>query len=197
MLDFLSSSNLPALLSHYGYAVYFPLTIAEGPIVAIIAGLFVSLGYFNFSIVYILALLGDLAGDVIYYFIGRWGGERILKKGKFLGIKTANLEKLKNYFTKHVGKTLLFGKWTQSVGAPILIAAGMAGVPMGKYLFFNILGSIPKVLAFITVGYYFGQAYVQIGKYLEYGMFSLFIAVALSVLIYWFAKKFKNKVEED
>jgi membrane protein DedA with SNARE-associated domain len=197
VFDFLSASNIPALLNHYGYAIYFPLTIIEGPIAAIIAGFFVSLNYFNFFIVYILALLGDLVGDIIYYLIGHWGGQRILKRGSFLGIKISHLDKLENYFTNHVGKTLLFGKWTQSIGAPILISAGMARVPMGEYLFFNIIGTLPKVLVFILVGYYFGQAYAQIDEYLGYGMLSLFVAIVLSVLIYWSAKKFKNKIKEN
>ena len=48
---------------------------------------------------------------------------------------------------------------TQALGSPILVAAGIAKAPFGKYILYNTLGSLPKVILFQVIGYYFGKSY--------------------------------------
>ncbi|MFH1192739.1 MAG: DedA family protein [Candidatus Jorgensenbacteria bacterium] len=193
MIALTSPSGILLLLTTYGYAVFLLLATAEGPIATVIAGFLASLGYFNAVIVYFVAVAGDLIGDILYYAAGRWGGNRIVARGHFFNIKAERLETLERHFETHAGKTLLFGKWTQSIGAPILLAAGMARVPFKKYLWFNMLGTLPKVLILVLIGYHFGRAYEQIDKYLGYAVTSIFIVVVLAVAAYCSVKYFRKK----
>ena len=109
-------------------------------------------------------------------------------------IKTEQLGRLQKHFQSHAGKIMLFGKWTQSVGAPILLAAGMARVSLKKYFFFNIIGSLPKVYIFLIIGIYFGRAYQQIDKYFGYAMLSIFFAIILIFITYLLVKRFKKNI---
>lgn len=195
MFDLIPLGKILSLLISYRYAVFFPLTIIEGPIVTIIAGFLSSLGYFNFLFLYIIALAGDLIGDVLYYSLGRWGSSRLLSKASFLGINSGQLGKLERHFELHAGKTLLFGKWTQTVGAVILTAAGMSRMRFNKYIFFNAIGSIPKCFIFLIIGYYFGQAYAQINTYFGYAALSIILAIALAAGVYLFVKWFKKRAK--
>ncbi len=197
MLNFITADNISFLLMHYGYFILFPIMVAEGPIATIIAGFLSSLGYFNFFVVYVVAFLGDITGDVIYYLIGRWGKKRIINNGKFLGIKLKNIEKIEEHFKNHSGKTLLFGKLTHSVGAPILIAAGMAKIKISKFIVYNVVGSIPKTLVFLLIGYYFGSAYNKIDKYFGYFSILMLVIIILAVVIYFYIKKNKEKINID
>ncbi|PIW76187.1 MAG: hypothetical protein CO001_02695 [Candidatus Portnoybacteria bacterium CG_4_8_14_3_um_filter_40_10] len=194
MFNLISSGKILLLLMAYRYAIFFPLTVIEGPIVTVIAGFLCSIGFFNFWLVYAIAMAGDIVGDALFYLLGRWGGERILKRGRFLWIKTEQLGRLQKHFQSHVGKIMLFGKWTQSVGAPILLAAGMARVSLKKYFFFNIIGSLPKVYIFLIIGIYFGRAYQQIDKYFGYAMLSIFFAIILIFITYLLVKRFKKNI---
>ncbi len=193
MLGFLSTPSIIALLTAHRYAIYFPITIIEGPIVTIVAGFLSSLGYLDFLIIYLMAILGDLIGDVILYSIGHFGSKKILKNGKFLWIKSEQLVKIESHFQFHAGKTLLFGKWTQHLGTPILIASGMAKMPMNKFLTFNLAGTVPKVLIFLLIGYYFGQAYDKINNYLGYASISMAIAIILTVVYFLIMRSRKMK----
>jgi len=184
MLGFLTAGKIFSLLLAYRYAIFFPLAVAEGPIVTIIAGFLTSLGYFNFLVIYILAVVGDIVGDVIYYFIGRWGGRRIMERGRFLWLRAEEFTKIENHFFNHAGKTLLFGKWTHSVGAIILTAAGMSRMPLGKFVFYNTAGSIPKSLALMIVGFYFGRAYQQIDKYFGFGALIMLVIIIVVTAAY-------------
>jgi membrane protein DedA with SNARE-associated domain len=190
----ISTGNLQWLMT-YGYIIYFPLTLIEGPIVTVIAGFLVSLGYLNFAIIYLLAIGGDLTGDMLYYAIGRWGGKRIMRRGRFLHIKADQLERIHKYFQEHAGRALLFGKWTHSAGGVILVSAGMGRLPVKTFLFYNFIGTVPKSLAFLLIGYYFGRAYREIDRYFDYTAVALFIIMVLAAAAYIFAKRLRNDIK--
>jgi len=183
------------LITKYGYFILFPLATIEGPIITVIGGFLASLGFLNAFIVYGVVIMGDLVGDVIFYAIGRWGGRKFVEKwGQYIGVTPERVLHLEKHFEKHNVKTILFGKWTQSVGFAILMAAGMAKAPFKKFIWLNLIGSLPKSLAFLLIGYYFGQAYQQIDKYFGYATMSMFFVIILAAAIYFFVKKFKSNV---
>jgi membrane protein DedA with SNARE-associated domain len=162
---------LPQLLSwliQYRYLLLLPIVVVEGPIITVIAGFLVSLGYLDFILAYGLAVTGDLFGDTLYYLAGRIGADRFVKGwGRCLCITWDQIDRLKQHFARHVGKTLLLGKLTQGAGGLILVAAGAAEVPYPVFLWFNLLGTLPKSLALLLVGFYFGHAYRRISAYLN------------------------------
>ncbi len=193
MINYLFANDMPSLLIHYGYFIYLPLAVIEGPIITVVAGFLASLGYFNALVIYGLAILGDLIGDMLYYVLGSRGNEYLLKRKRFLWINIEQLKKLENHFDKHLGKTIILGKWTHAVGAPILIAAGMARASIKKFILFNIIGTAPKILAFLIIGYYFGQAYKRIDAYFTYAAAIIFFIIILIAIIYFLAKIFKRE----
>ncbi len=160
----------------YRYWLLFPIVVAEGPIVTVVAGFLVFLGQMNFWIVYGLVLLGDLTGDTLYYGLGRGGKAAIRRWGKFVGLSEKLVEKLERHFHKHAGKTLLLGKLAHGFGGPVLVAAGLARMPYTEFLFYNLVATAPKSFALLLVGYYSGGAFVQMNHYL-----TLFGAVFLGI----------------
>ena len=92
----LPSQEFMRLLPYWGYPTMLLLMTLEGPIVTIIAAFLASMGYFNVFAVFGLSVLGDVLGDIVLYFIGYFGGYRILSKAeKFLKIKESVVEKLR------------------------------------------------------------------------------------------------------
>jgi membrane protein DedA with SNARE-associated domain len=62
------------ILEKYKYWLIFPIVIIEGPIIVVISGFLVYLGFLNAYITYIILVIGDSIGDSMYYAIGRYGG---------------------------------------------------------------------------------------------------------------------------
>lgn len=194
---FFTFSQIINWLLHYKYFVLFPVTIIEGPIVTVIAGFLSSLGYLNVVIVYLLAVIGDLVGDSIYYSIGKWGKRGFIKRwGKYIGLNEDRIGHLEGHFQKHSGKTLIIGKWSHAVGAVVLIAAGVAEMSFWRFVWFNFIASIPKSLIFIFIGFYFGQAYSRIAQYLDYVAIIMIALTIALIAIYFIAKKISSKYEE-
>lgn len=176
----------------YKYAVLAPFMIVEGPIVTVLASFLAAQGYLNPYLVYAIAVGGDIIGDTIYYFIGYFGRRRFLSRGSFLGINQERMEKLERFYENHAGKTFLFGKWTQSLGFAILIAAGLAEVPFGKYIILNTLGTVPKVLLFVIVGYFFGSNYEAISRVFDQVGIAFAVLVGIGLIIF-FHRRHLNK----
>ncbi len=187
-------TSVMSFILHYGYIVIFPIAIAEGPIITATGGFLVSQGYFNFYIMYVVLVIGDLGGDVIYYLLGRFG--HILAKskiGKKIGIKDHHLDKVSGHFDIHSGKTLIFGKLTHSLGAFILTGAGVAKMPIGKFLWYNLLGTLPKALALMLIGYYFGYAFEKIDTIMGKTIFILGVVLVGAMIVYSIHYYFKQK----
>ena len=189
---FLDLNNIVSWLLYYKYAVLFPITIIEGPIITIIAGFLSSQGYLNIFAIYGVVVAGDIVGDVIYYLIGSYGGRRFITRwGYLFRLSMEEITKLENHFANHSGKTLLFGKISHAIGAPILVAAGMAKIPLEKLVWFNFWATLPKSLVLLAIGYYFGRAYQEIDRYIGYGNLIIFSLAIIAVIIYFLVKKIR------
>lgn len=182
------------LLLKYRYILLYPISVAEGPIISVIAGFLVSIGKINFALAYLVLILGDLTGDTILYSLGRWGSGSFLPKyGRYIGITPARIEEGAKIFNKHPVGTLLFGKWSHTFGIVILAAAGITKQKFGRFLLVNLLGTIPKSLFLLLIGYYFGQAYLKINTYINEAIYISIAAAVIGVGGYFIISKFAKR----
>lgn len=147
-------------LALYGYVALLPLAVVEGPVVTVAAAFLASRGLLDVAIVYALAVLGDLIGDMLLYGAGGWALLGLAgRQGAWAARLQARIAGIAPRFRSRAGAMLLLGKLTHSAGFAVLLAAGAARVPLPQFLLFNLLGTLPKSLLFVAVGYWFGQLY--------------------------------------
>ena len=166
------------LIQSHGLWLLAPFAVVEGPIVTVIAAYLARLGYMPLIGVYAVCVLGDLIGDALFYGLGRYGPAILPARWQArLGLTQARKLALGDHFAEKGGRTLLFGKWTHTAGMPILIASGMGHMNFAAYMGFNLIGTLPKTLLFVGLGYYIGHAYAAIDTYIY--RVSLLLMVAL------------------
>jgi len=183
-------------LINHGYLVMFALAVIEGPMLSIVGGFLASLGYFNLLAVYLIVASGDLAADCLYYLIGRYGGQKFVKKwGHYFFIKETRVDGLEKLFEEHPGKTLITGKIAHGLGGGVLLAAGTARMRFGPFLLYNTLATIPKSLILVLIGYYFGRAYASISKYFDYAEIGSIVIASILVIVYLYMKKRARMME--
>lgn len=182
------------LLYTYSYLILFPLVVIEGPIVTIIAGFLVSLGFMSFLPAYLTIVAGDLTGDVIYYSAGRWWLNKAYRKVlAFFNVKMSFVQKIEKALKKNKGPVLFFGKLSHAIGGIILFAAGSAGIPLKDFLEFNFFATLPKSLILLGVGYYFGSTITSFRKALDYTVVGLLILTVILIGLYFAVNYFSNK----
>ncbi|HUC95191.1 MAG TPA: VTT domain-containing protein [Candidatus Saccharimonadales bacterium] len=197
----IQTSEIFKLLFTYSYLILFPLVVVEGPIVTIIAGFLVSLGFMDFIPTYLTIVSGDLVGDFVYYSAGRWWLNKTYKGVlNFFSIDMKIVRKLETAIKKRKGPFLFFGKLSHAVGGIILFAAGSAEIPLKEFLWFNFLATLPKSLILIAVGYYFGSTVSNFKKYLDFTVLGLFVLTVVLIGLYYgvtyLSNKFINKMEK-
>jgi membrane protein DedA with SNARE-associated domain len=147
------------------YAIIIFLACAEGPILSVISGTLMRLGFFPFLPIYLALMVGDLIADVFWYFMGyRFGNQFVSRFGDRFGVTEAKVRKVSKIFHKHKHKILFINKLTMGFGFAIatLVTAGIAKIPFKTYMLINIIGQVFWTGFLIILGYFVGQAYAII-----------------------------------
>lgn len=184
------------LVIKYRYFFLYPVTIVEGPLVTFVSGFLVSTGAMNPLIAFPIIVAGDLSGDAIYYFLGRFGGRRAFSRAiiKYCGFETMK-SKIEKLFESHGGKFLLFGKLTHALGAVFLIGAGYSRMDFRRFILYNLIGTIIKSSLLLYAGYLAGSAYGEYAKKFEYGAFYVtIISLAIIILSFLVSRYFFYRV---
>ena len=193
-----TSQEFIQLLPYWGYPLMLLLMTLEGPIITIISAFLASLGYFNIFIVFGLSVLGDVLGNIVLYFIGYFGGHKILLKAeKFLKIKESVIEKLREKFRQNGAKIIFYVKSTTGLCYITFILAGTTRMKLSKFVKYSILGGLFWSSFLVIVGYFFGYAAEQISEYIKYaGYIILTGAVMFFIGLTLYKKKQAKEILE-
>ena len=164
------------------YGLIVILTCVEGPIISMISGFLLKAGILYLVPAYLCLMVGDLAGDVIWYTLGyRWGYPFIQRFGKYMSLDIKKVEMAQKMFRKYHDSILFISKLTTGLGfAPvILFTAGLSKVPFRRYLGLNAAGQIFWTGGLLLVGYLLGNLYIAVGAKLN-----LLSIISTSVMIF-------------
>lgn len=185
--------QLTSLIIAHGYALLFPISIAEGPIATVIGGFLVSLGLLNALYVYLIVVAGDVIGDTILYVLGRYDGKHFFSIAeKYFGVTNEKLEKARIYFNDRKYWPFISAKLLHGIGFAGLVAAGSLRVPYKKYAIPCFITSVVQSAILLVVGILFGHAYLALSKYFNY-FATITLLVGVGILFYFGIKKFRNK----
>ena len=197
----MTATHLVTLLpwfNAHSYFLFLIVAIIEGPFVSIAAGTAAALGYYNIYIILILAILGDILGDFLYYGIGYMCRD-VIEAPFFrsIGVTKSRLERVENLLHKHTRKAVVLIKVSPLVGPPGIIIMGAARTPFKKFFQTALLIAVPKSIFFALVGYSSGQAYVHFSKTIA-DKAPLIVAIAVAILIVYFLyRKITGRVTEN
>jgi membrane protein DedA with SNARE-associated domain len=147
------------------------------------SGAFASQGYFSLNYVLVVALLGNVCGDSVGYFLARLYGEETLRKVGFTRIlDSRRYIQLRTYMEHFSYPVVYFSRFITSVGPAVNIISGVTRLPYKKYFPVEIAGEISYVLLYGMMGYYLGSAWENnIGFFIEVAGALLFIGVCIGV----------------
>jgi membrane protein DedA with SNARE-associated domain len=143
----------------------------------------------NIPLAVLLATLGSLVGAVVGYYIGAWGGRPLLDRyGSYVGIGASDLDRADRWFERWGSAAVFFGRMVPLVRTFVSYPAGISRMPMGRFLLFSALGSLPWNAALIAAGYVVGENYPQIEaalKPFEYVIYAVVFALGVLLIGRW------------
>jgi membrane protein DedA with SNARE-associated domain len=107
---------------------------------------------------------------------------------KRLKVSPAQLARLVRRFREQDVRLILFGKFTHYLGFAILLAAGVARMPFGRFLAACLIATIPKSAVLVAIGWTFGEAWSREDDWLFRALALVLAALALSLPL-WFRNR--------
>ena len=180
------------------YFLIIILACAEGPILSVVFGVLLRLGYLHFIPIYACLMLGDLIGDGIWYRIGRvYGHGFIARWGKYFDVTEEKVGKMTRLFHKYKHAVLFISKISNGFGFSLvtLMTAGVVRIPFGEYLSVNLLGQFVWTGILLAVGYFFSSAYIQVNNWA--GRISLIVGIVLVCFaLFRYVQYLRKRAEE-
>lgn len=152
------------------YPMLFLVAWIEGPMLMLFSGFLVSVGVFDWRLVYPVLIFGDLFGDFVWYGIGHYGAKKTIARiGRFFKLDLKMLPNLELKFSHNQKWIIFLSKMTMGFGFAIvtLMAAGMVKMKLRDFGIFNFLGGLVFTAVLMLIGYTMGQAYMIFGQKLE------------------------------
>ena len=181
---------LPQLLSEYGYVILFPAGVIAGPAAYLVAGAMIASNTLDKVIVTLMLVAADLVGDAAYYSLGRWGHGPLMDGiGRRLSITPERLQPIEDRFRRNDWILILVGK-SQAFGAVVLYAAGATRMNFMRFIWWNLVATVPKIIHFELVGYFFGATVLHSQHSVDVISFVLFGSALVLLVAYWLSAKY-------
>jgi membrane protein DedA with SNARE-associated domain len=129
-----------------------------------------------------LTILACLVPDVAWFFVGHWHGKKI---HSFLGrLALSNhsaFERIEQSFVRHGMTLVVVSKFVPGLGVVVAPLAGALKVEPGRFLLFDLLGSVLYAGVYLTVGIIFSEQLQAVLEMLpQLGLGALLVLVLIA-----------------
>jgi len=117
----------------------------------------------------IAGTIGCLAGSLVIYSIGAYGGRPLLERyGRYILVRTSELDRADTWFATHGEITVFISRVLPIIRSFISLPAGIARMDIKKFSLFTTLGSFPWCFALAYVGFLLGPQWATIERLFRY-----------------------------
>lgn len=128
---------------------------------------------------------GCVLGSIPAYYLGMYGGRPLVEKyGKWLLISHHDLTLADGWFEKHGEITIFIGRLLPAVRTFIAFPAGIARMPMGKFIAYTFAGSLLWCWLLAYAGMKFGEHWKILEVYFH--QFHLVLATVGAIFAIWY-----------
>src|SRR4051812_17993880 len=153
----------------------------------VLFGTEVSSHFWAFVVMSLAGAAGYLAGAIIGWAIGFYGGRPLLeRRGNWFHLSPDKLDRAERWFDRWDDLAVLVGRVTPVIRSFISIPAGIFRMPLGRYVVLTAIGSAVWAFALAGVGWGAGRSYGRFHPVFAYAEYVVvFAALALAVYLVW------------
>ena len=167
----MSPDAIAALLQTWGYPLWIGLFLASGvgspiteDVLLLAGGWLLALGVFTWQVALPLGYVAVVATDCIIYSIGRHLRQQT-KRGGWLrrAVRPGHLRVATRWFAKYGNWIIFIARLTPGTRLIVYISAGVRGVPLSRFIFYDGLASLIYVPVTLYVGEQLGARIGDVG----------------------------------
>lgn len=179
-------------LEHFTYAGLLVVLVLCGlglPVpedaVLLTGGFLAHRGVVDYPVALAISFVGVITGDCSLFFLGRRFGTGLLR---YFGLihpgSQRSIARMRAFMDRHGHRAVFYGRFLAGLRALVYLSAGSLGVPVSRFLMYDLLGAAISVPLVVSLGYLFGGEIERMLRYLGGVQRVLLIIVGLSVLIW-------------
>lgn len=188
------------VISTLGYAGVMLLMAVESACIPLpsevimpFSGYLVSRGELQLWGVAVAGALGCVLGSLLAYFVGAKGGRPLAEKyGRYLLISHHDLELADRWFARHGEITIFAGRLLPVVRTFIAFPAGVARMPLLKFVVYTFVGSLLWCWALAWVGLRLGEQWDSLGVYFH-RFDTLIVALIAAAAAWWLWRHLRQR----
>ncbi len=156
--------------------------IAPGETAILLGGVVAGQGVIDVVTLIALVWACAVAGDLTSFALGRRLGRDFLERhGPRLKITEPRLQQVERFFDEHGGKAILIGRFVGLVRAIAPFLAGSSGMPLRRFVPYDVIGAGLWGSTFAILGYVFWHSFDQVVAIAKKGTLALGTVIALVV----------------
>jgi len=190
------------LLNDYGLLLLFAVVALEsfgvplpGEAALVAAGILAGRGHFALVTVVAVAAAAAIVGDNVGYWLGRYGGRKLLARWELTERYAAKaLPPSERFFRKHGAKTVFFGRFIALLRVTAAWLAGISHMTWWRFFAWNAAGGIVWAAAVSLLAYWAGKAVAEAVSH--YGLYGVVAAVILGAIAFVALRIWRNRIVE-
>ena len=136
---------------------------------------------------------GNTLGSLVAYAVGAFGGRPLLERyGRYILISRHDLDLADRHFARYGDVTVFFSRMLPIVRTFISIPAGIARMPLWRFVIFSVLGAIPWVMLLVWAGILLGDHWTDLKQSLK-GLDYLVAAVLVGLVALFIWRHLKRR----
>jgi membrane protein DedA with SNARE-associated domain len=178
------------LIATYGYLAVFIGAFFEGETVLVIAGFLASSGHLELASVMLFGFLGGVAGDQLYFYIGRARGRPLIERRESWRPRTQRIEQI---LARH-GTLLMLGyRFMYGLRLVTPLVLGAFGIARLRFLAFNLVNAAVWSTLIAGLGYGFGEVVAQMFAHVRHYELAIVVLLALAGLGTWLFLRMRER----
>ena len=137
--------------------------VFPGIIIMLYFGSVISQGYMHFLPCLIASIIGATVGDIVSYYLGRYGRRFFKEHHKYLSTK--NLEVGRKVFEKYGAKSLVLARFVGPIRPVVPIVAGTTHMDFRDFSIWNVFGATLWSAVYLLLGVFVGKKWHLFGRY--------------------------------
>jgi membrane protein DedA with SNARE-associated domain len=201
------TSSITSLIGNHGLYAVFGLMIVAAVIPAaseltmLYAGALAAGAFANAHVIafghrihghasaYAAMALAGLAGNVVGalggWLLGMYAGIGLKRSGRLFHVTPARLQRAERWFDRFGRIAVPVGFMTPGIRSFVAIPAGLARVPLARFLVLAFVGCAVFCFGLAGVGWAVGSSYDRVHRYLDYTIIAVVVLLAAYVLVRW------------
>ncbi|MBV9660554.1 MAG: DedA family protein [Acidimicrobiales bacterium] len=202
---------LTTQINHHGYLAIFFLMLLESACIpipsevimlfggALAGGLLATAGHAHVGLfgVGLAGALGNLAGSLVAYAVGRAGGRPLLERyGRHILIQPEHIDRAEAFFRRRGDVAVLVGRVLPVVRTFVSLPAGIAEMPVGRFTLYTLVGCLPWTFALAGVGYAVAANWHSVASAFSY-VSIVFAVVIVAAIGWWVLRRVRSRADAD